>query len=107
MKYGNMASYSAMSSKEALDLCPYAIFISEIGENNEKWANRFVRFLSAIQISSSSMSIDEAYLDVTENKIQSKSAVKIAPLDSACDLGRTTSPQLAGEISYNRFLAGV
>ena len=67
-----------MSSKEALDLCPKRSLSLEIMRNTEKWASRFVRFSSAIQIWSEPMSIDEAYLDVTENKIQSKSAVKIA-----------------------------
>ena len=69
-----------MSSKEALDLCPQAIFISgnyekyrEVGEQVREIFKRYTDLIEP-------MSIDEAYLDVTENKIQSKSAVKIARL---------------------------
>ena len=50
------------------------------------------------------MSIDEAYLDVTKNKLGIKSAVKIASLvqeDIWQELHLTTS---AG-VSYNKFLA--
>ena len=85
-----------MSSKEALDLCPQAIFISgnyekyrEVGEQVREIFKRYTDLIEP-------MSIDEAYLDVTENKIQSKSAVKIARFDSACYLGRAASHSFSG-----------
>ena len=46
-KYG---IHSAMSSKEALDLCPKRSLSLEIMRNTEKWVSRFVRFSSDIQI---------------------------------------------------------
>ncbi len=98
--------HSAMSSKEAYDLCPQAVFISG---NYEKYIQVskqvraiFARYTEKIEAAS----IDEAYLDVTENKIHSKSAVKIAKLiqhDIFTELHLTCS---AG-VSYNKFLAKI
>ena len=72
--------HSAMSSKEAYERCPQGIFISG---NYEKYQTVglqireiFKRYTDKIE----PMSIDEAYLDVTENKLGLKSAVKIAKL---------------------------
>ena len=72
--------HSAMSSKEAYERCPQAIFISG---NYEKYKtvglqirDIFKRYTDIIE----PVSIDEAYLDVTENKLGIKSAVKIARL---------------------------
>lgn len=98
--------HSAMSAKEAYELCPQAIFISG---NYEKYTavsqqvrEIFSRYTDAIEAAS----IDEAYLDVTQNKIGSQSAIKIAKLiqhDIFIELGLTCS---AG-ISYNKFLAKI
>ena len=102
-KYG---VHSAMSSKEAYERCPQAIFIPG---NYEKYQavglqirEIFRRYTDLIE----PMSIDEAYLDVTENKLGLKSAVKIARLiqhDIWNELGLTSS---AG-VSYNKFLAKI
>ncbi|WP_242237016.1 DNA polymerase IV [Streptococcus acidominimus] len=96
--------HSAMSSKEAYERCPQAIFISG---NHEKYQiagqqvrEIFYRYTDLVE----PMSIDEAYLDVTENKKGLTSAVKIAKLiqhDIWNELGLTAS---AG-VSYNKFLA--
>ena len=100
-KYG---IHSAMSSKEALDLCPQAIFISgnyekyrEVGEQVREIFKRYTDLIEP-------MSIDEAYLDVTENKIQSKSAVKIARLIQHAIWEELHLTASAG-VSYNKFLA--
>ena len=50
------------------------------------------------------MSIDEAYLDVTENKLGIKSAVKIAQPHSRGYLEELHLTASAG-VSYNKFLA--
>lgn len=98
--------HSAMNSKEAYELCPQAVFISG---NYEKYRcvsgqirKIFKRYTDKIETAS----IDEAYLDVTENKINAKSAVKIAKLiqyDIFTELHLTCS---AG-VSYNKFLAKI
>ncbi|MGT2846140.1 DNA polymerase IV [Streptococcus massiliensis] len=98
--------HSAMSSKEAYERCPQAVFISG---NYEKYQavglqirEIFKRYTDLIE----PMSIDEAYLDVTKNKLGIKSAVKIARLiqhDIWNELHLTSS---AG-VSYNKFLAKI
>ena len=72
--------HSAMSSKEAFERCPQAIFISghyekyqEVGRQVREIFHRYTDLVEP-------MSIDEAYLDVTENKLGLSSAVKIAKL---------------------------
>ena len=96
--------HSAMSSKEAYERCPQAIFISG---NHHKYRQIglqiraiFKRYTDLVE----PMSIDEAYLDVTHNRLNIKSAVKIAKMiqyDIWQELGLTCS---AG-VSYNKFLA--
>lgn len=95
---------SAMSSKEAYDRCPQAIFLpvdyAKYQAVGQQVRAIFTRYTDLIE----PMSIDEAYLDVTENKLALTSAVKIAKLiqhDVWRELGLTCS---AG-VSYNKFLA--
>ena len=82
--------HSAMSSKEAYERCPQAVFISG---NYEKYKTVglqiraiFKRYTDLIE----PMSIDEAYLDVTENKLGIKSAVKNCSSHSRGYLAGTT-----------------
>ena len=96
--------HSAMSAKEAYELCPQAIFISGNYEKYQRISKQiheiFHRYTDMVE----GIALDEAYLDVTENKIDSTSAVKIAKLiqyDIYQELKLTSS---AG-VSYNKFLA--
>ena len=83
-----------MSSKEALDLCPQAIFISgnyekyrEVGEQVREIFKRYTDLIEP-------MSIDEAHLDVTENKNPEQISCQNRSLDSACYLGKSCISQL-------------
>lgn len=96
--------HSAMSSKEAYERCPQAVFISG---NYEKYKTVgleiraiFKRYTDLIE----PMSIDEAYLDVTENKLGIKSAVKIARLIQE-DIWQELHLTASAGVSYNKFLA--
>ena len=96
--------HSAMSSKEAYERCPQAVFISG---NYEKYTAIgqqiraiFKRYTDRIE----PMSIDEAYLDVTENKLGIKSAVKIARLIQQ-DIWQELHLTASAGVSYNKFLA--
>lgn len=98
--------HSAMSAKEAYELCPQAVFVpgnyEKYREVSQQVREIFFRYTEKVE----SASIDEAYLDVTENKIHSTSAMKIAKLiqhDIFVELRLTCS---AG-VSYNKFLAKI
>ncbi len=106
MKARKYGIHSAMSSKRSAGPLSSSDFLSlEIMKSIPRSGqDLFVSYFQALYRSDQPMSIDEAYLDVTENKIQSKSAVKNRSLDSACDLGRLHLTASAG-VSYNKFLA--
>ncbi|MGT2686974.1 DNA polymerase IV [Streptococcus porcinus] len=96
--------HSAMSSKEAYERCPQAIFISgnydKYREVGLKIRQIFKRYTDLVE----PMSIDEAYLDVTENKLGLTSAVKIAKLIQY-DIWKELHLTCSAGISYNKFLA--
>ncbi|MGC6769497.1 DNA polymerase IV [Enterococcus sp. LJL128] len=100
-KYG---IHSAMSAQKAFELCPSAIFkegdrhkYSEISQQIREIFRRYTDIIEPV-------SIDEAYLDVTENKIESKSAIKIAKLIQR-DIWRELQLTCSAGVSYNKFLA--
>ncbi|MBQ6144994.1 MAG: DNA polymerase IV [Lactococcus sp.] len=102
-KYG---IHSAMSAKEAYELCPQAVFVSgnyaHYQEISRQMHEIFHRYTDEVE----GMALDEAYLDVTVNKINAASAVKIAKMiqhDIFTELHLTSS---AG-VSYNKFLAKI
>lgn len=102
-KYG---VHSAMSAKKAYELCPNGIFVPGNFDLYRKVSREirdiFRRHTDIIQ----PLSLDEAYLDVTENKQNIQSATLIAreiqkaiydELDLTCSAG----------VSYNKFLAKI
>lgn len=98
--------HSAMSSKEAYERCPQAIFISgnhekyqEVGQQVRQIFHRYTDLVEP-------MSIDEAYLDVTENKKGLGSAVKIAKLIQH-DIWNELHLTASAGVSYNKFLAKI
>lgn len=98
--------HSAMSSKEAYERCPQAIFISGNHEKYQAVGQQvraiFHRYTDLVE----PMSIDEAYLDVTENKKGIKSAVKIAKLIQH-DIWHELHLTASAGVSYNKFLAKI
>ncbi|WP_455543688.1 DNA polymerase IV [Intestinibacter sp.] len=100
-KYG---VHSAMPSKVAQKRCPYAIFVRPrfdvYREVSNKIRDIFHRYTDLVE----PLSLDEAFLDVTNPKIPIKYATTIAKLikrDILMETGLTAS---AG-VSYNKFLA--
>ncbi|MDR2977749.1 MAG: DNA polymerase IV [Streptococcaceae bacterium] len=98
--------HSGMSAKEAYDLCPQAIFISghfqRYHEISMHIRGIFERYTDKVQMAS----VDEAYLDVTENKLETHSAIKIAKLIQY-DILHETGLTCSAGISYNKFLAKI
>ena len=96
--------HSAMSAQKAFELCPHGNFISGhydlYREISAEVRAIFERYTDIIE----PLSLDEAYLDVTENKLNLASATKIAKLiqrDIWLEVHLTSS---AG-VSYNKFIA--
>lgn len=96
--------HSAMSAQKAFELCPEAIFkpgnhekYTEISQQIREIFHRYTDIIEPV-------SIDEAYLDVTTNKINSKSAIKVAKLIQY-DIWNELHLTCSAGVSYNKFLA--
>jgi len=96
--------YSAMSGKLARLKCPELIFVKPRFERYKQISNQIKRIFKQYTDLIEPLSLDEAYLDVTQNKKNITSASKIARLireQIYNEIGLTAS---AG-ISINKFLA--
>ncbi|MGM9533998.1 MAG: DNA polymerase IV [Intestinibacter sp.] len=100
-KYG---VHSAMPSKIAQKRCPYAIFVRPRFDVYRKVSNQirdiFHRYTDLVE----PLSLDEAFLDVTNLKIPIKYATTIAKFIKRDILMETGLNSSAG-VSYNKFLA--
>ena len=98
--------HSAMTAAEAFKRCPHAVFIagdwSHYQEVSQQIRTIFAQYTDLIE----PMSLDEAYLDVTHNKLGIQSATHLAQriqaqikaeLNLTCSIG----------VSYNKFLAKI
>jgi len=96
--------HSAMSAQKAFELCPQAIFKpgnhQKYREVSQQVREIFQRYPDIIE----PVSIDEAYLDVTQNKINCPSAIKIARMIQR-DIWQETQLTCSAGVSYNKFLA--
>lgn len=98
--------HSAMPSAKARELCPQLIFVHSRMKHYQAVSRQvreiFERYTDIIE----PVSIDEAFLDVTENKIGAQTGLEIAKRikkDIREELGLIAS---AG-VSYNKFLAKI
>ena len=100
-KYG---VHSAMSARKALELCPEGIFVPANFDLYRKVSSQireiFSRYTDIIQ----PLSLDEAYLDVTENKKNIQSGTLIAREIQRAIYKELHLTSSAG-VSYNKFLA--
>ena len=98
--------HSAMSSKRAQQLCKHAIFVrprfEAYKEASRKIRAIFKRFTDLIE----PLSLDEAYLDVTEDKQQIGSAIEIAKMIKKAIKDELMLTASAG-ISVNKFVAKI
>ena len=95
---------SAMSSAKAVRLCPQLVFVRprfEVYKGVSRQIREiFLRYTDLVE----PLSLDEAYLDVTENKLGIGSAIQIAREIRAAIKEVTGLTATAG-VSYNKFLA--
>lgn len=100
-KYG---VHSAMPVSQAHKLCPQGIFVRPNFPLYQAVSNQirdiFYRYTDLVE----PLSLDEAYLDVTDNKIGLPFATKIAKLIKA-DILRETQLTASAGVSFNKFLA--
>jgi len=100
-KYG---VHSAMASRTAMRLCPHAVFIYPRFDAYKKASREFMNICADYTDLIEPLSLDEAFLDVTENKKNMISATLIADEIRKRVLGETGLTVSAG-VSYNKFLA--
>ncbi|MBK0380171.1 DNA polymerase IV [Mucilaginibacter segetis] len=97
---------SAMPSKQALQLCPHAIFVrprfAVYKEVSKKIREIFSRYTDIIE----PLSLDEAYLDVTVDKLSIGSAIDIAEQIKQAIKDELQLTASAG-VSVNKFVAKI
>jgi len=103
-KYG---VHSAMPSAQAYKRCPHAIFVSDFDFSDYKEVSLQIReifheYTDLVE----PLSLDEAYLDVTQNKKNNPSATLLAQEIRSKIEQRTQLTASAG-VSYNKFIAKV
>ncbi|PKN73124.1 MAG: DNA polymerase IV [Candidatus Cloacimonetes bacterium HGW-Cloacimonetes-3] len=102
-KYG---IHSGMSSYQAWNLCPQAVFVHSsfklYKEVSQQIREIFYKWTELVE----PMSLDEAYLDVTQNKMGENNPEKIAMLIKQ-DIFDTTRLTCSAGVSYNKFLAKI
>jgi DNA polymerase-4 len=97
---------SAMPSKKALQLCPHALFVrprfAAYKEVSQKIREIFSRYTDLIE----PLSLDEAYLDVTDDKLNIGSAIEIAKQIKQAIKDELQLTASAG-VSINKFAAKI
>lgn len=89
---------SAMSSRRALGLCPSVQFVRPRMDKYKEVSRQIRGFFHAVTPLVEPLSLDEAYLDVTENALNEPSATRIAQklrLQIETELGLTASAGVA------------
>ncbi|MDR2667428.1 MAG: DNA polymerase IV [Puniceicoccales bacterium] len=98
--------HSSMPSRKAMELCPHAIFLPCRMERYGAVSKDIFAILRGISKRIEPLSIDEAFMDVTDNELCEQSATRVAvavrkrirsELGLSCSVG----------VSYNRFLAKI
>jgi DNA polymerase-4 len=96
--------HSAMPSRTAFKLCPHAIFLPARFEVYHAVSAQIMQILRTYTYLVEPMSLDEAYLDVSENAPDFSSAEQIAREIKRDILAQTRLTASAG-VSFNKFIA--
>ncbi|TKC10228.1 DNA polymerase IV [Pedobacter polaris] len=97
---------SAMTSKKAQQLCPYAIFVRPRFDAYKEVSRRIREIFSRYTDLIEPLSLDEAYLDVTEDKLNIGSAITIAEQIKQAIKDELNLTASAG-VSINKFTAKI
>ncbi len=96
--------HSGMSSSQAWQLCPQGIFIMSNFALYREVSKQIRTIFRSYTDKVETLSLDEAYLDVTENKIDEPDAMKIAR-SIKTDILKATQLTCSAGVSFNKFLA--
>lgn len=102
-KYG---VHSAMASMTAYKLCPNAIFVTPRMEVYKSVSNEIMDIFHDYSDIIEPLSLDEAFIDVTENKVNNSSATIIAKEIKKRIYNEVGITASAG-VSFNKFLAKI
>lgn len=102
-KYG---VHSAMPAQKAFELCPQGIFIPARFDLYRQVSNQVREIFKQYTDLIEPLSLDEAYLDVTDNKQRIPSATVIARRIQK-DIWHTLQLTCSAGVSYNKFIAKV
>jgi len=97
---------SAMASAKARRLCPDLIFVPHRFEVYRHVSRQIREIFETYTLLVQPLSLDEAYLDVTENLMGIASATQIAT-DIRAAIRETTGLTASAGVSYNKFLAKI
>lgn len=98
--------HSAMPSSQAYRLCPQGIFIKPRFEAYKEASNQIRQIFAEYTDLIEPVSLDEAYIDVTQSELFQGSATLIAKAIKQSILNKTELVASAG-VSYNKFLAKI
>lgn len=98
--------HSAMPAAKAIRLCPHAVFVKPRFEVYREVSNQIREIFFTFTDLVEPLSLDEAYLDVTENHINLPSATLIAKKIKKRIKDKTRLVASAG-VAHNKFLAKV
>ena len=102
----NFGIHSAMASATALRKCPHAIFVKPRFEIYRQVSSDIRRVFSRFSDCIEPLSLDEAYLDVSEHARAPNSSVLIAS-DIRAQIKQETGLTASAGVSYNKFLAKI
>lgn len=95
---------SAMPNIKAYKLCPQAIFVRQTYSKYQAVSKQIFEIFYEVTDIVEGLSLDEAFLDVTENKLELESATEVAKYIKKRILEETNLTASAG-VSYNKLLA--
>ncbi len=97
---------SAMSCAEAKRRCPNGVFILPRFDAYSEASEKVMTILKSVTDLVEPLSLDEAYLDVTENKWNERSATRIAERLRK-EITEATQLTASAGVSFNKFLAKI
>lgn len=98
--------HSAMACSQAARLCPHAVFVPPRFDAYRDVSQQIMAIFREYTDLVEPLSLDEAFLDVTENKVENPSATWLAMLIRARIFAETSLTASAG-VAPNKFLAKI